>query len=121
MIWVLSAIHLGGFTTTNLCDADMIRRQNPVRLVSPDWVSPRGNLLAWLDAETRARTRLVFVAWALAMFWILRRHFRRHDMKRSSWILLTPSVKTGSKRRALRVRDQFVRTGRFITTSGPFI
>jgi hypothetical protein len=76
MIWALTAIRLGGITSTNLCDPDMIRRQNPVRLVSPDWVSPKGDLFAWLGAETHARMALVFVAWAVAMVWIVRRHFR---------------------------------------------
>jgi hypothetical protein len=75
MIWAVAAIRLGGFTTANLCDPEMIRRENPVRLVSPDWVSPHGNILSWLDAETYARMALVFVASAVAMLWIMRKHF----------------------------------------------
>jgi hypothetical protein len=82
MIIAITTIHLGGITSTNLCDADMIPRQNPVRLMSPEWVSPKGDILAWLDAETHARTRLAFVAWALATFWILRRHFWPPEVKR---------------------------------------
>jgi hypothetical protein len=82
MIIAITTVHLGGITSTNLCDADMIRRQNPVRLMSPEWVSPKGDILAWLDAETHARTRLAFVAWAIATVWIVYKHFRRPAVKR---------------------------------------
>jgi hypothetical protein len=82
LVFAITTIHLGGITSTNLCDSDMIRRQNPVRLISPDWVSPKGDLFAWLDAETHARMRLVFTVWVIMMIWILRRHLRRPALKR---------------------------------------
>ena len=51
-IWIFAAvtIRIGGIRSTDVSQAEIIRAQNPVRLVSPDWVSPRGDLFAWLEA-----------------------------------------------------------------------
>jgi hypothetical protein len=74
-IFALVTIRIGGIHSTNVSDAEIIRAQNPVRLVSPDWVSPRGDMFAWLQAETRARFVFVVVLWAIAGAYVTRQHF----------------------------------------------
>jgi hypothetical protein len=76
MVFAIATVRIGGITSTSLSDAEMIRAQNPVRLVSPNWVSPRGGLIEWFEAETRARMDLVFVGWGIAVVWIVGRHVR---------------------------------------------
>jgi hypothetical protein len=75
-------IQIGGIRSTSISDAEFIRARNPVRLVSPDWVSPKGDLFEWLEAEARARMAVTALVWLAAVVLTTAQHFRTRQLTR---------------------------------------
>lgn len=80
--FAVATVQIGGIHSTSLSDAELIRARNRVRLVSPDWVSPKGDLFEWLQVETRARMAVIGLVWAGACAWVTLKHFRAKLPKR---------------------------------------
>jgi hypothetical protein len=74
--FAVATVQIGGIQSTGLSDAELIRARNRVRLVSPDWVSPKGDLFEWLQAETRARMGVIALIWFGAIVIVTVKHFR---------------------------------------------
>jgi hypothetical protein len=70
----------GGIQPAGLADAEFIRARNRVRLVSPDWVSPEGDLFEWMQAEMRARVRVIGVIWFGAIVIMTVKHLGRKTL-----------------------------------------
>ena len=84
---LVAVVQVGGIHSTEVSDAELIRAQCRIRLVSPDWVG--GDLYLWLQAETWARMGLVFVAWTLFLALTVRNHWSSRRKGKKSWMETT--------------------------------
>jgi hypothetical protein len=80
-VFAVATIQIGAIHPTSLSEAEIIRARNPVRLVSPDWVSPTGDIFEWLKAETRARMALLVLLWLVGIVSVTLQHFRPPALK----------------------------------------
>jgi hypothetical protein len=83
MAWLCAifTVQIGGIHPTSLSDAEFIRAHNWFCLVSPDSISPQGDLIEWFKAETHARTTFVLVAWAISIGVVIFQHFRGRPVR----------------------------------------
>jgi hypothetical protein len=76
-VWLFAVvtIQIGGIRSTSVSDAEFIRARNHVCLVSTDWVSPKGDIFEWLQAEARARMAVIALIWLAAVVFAAVQHF----------------------------------------------
>jgi hypothetical protein len=67
-IWLWALRPLGGASylhSSTETEADIIRRYWPQRLIEPEWVSARPDLMSWTITETFVRLSVIGLVWCV--------------------------------------------------------
>jgi len=65
-LWALRPLAGGSYlSSTTETDADIIRRYWPQRLVEPEWVGPKPDLISWAMTETFVRLSVVALSFIM--------------------------------------------------------
>src|ERR1700689_1694818 len=64
LFFIPGSVGLNGISSTNVTEAEFIRKHNPIHLVQPEWVNNQTDLtFNWMLAETKALAALVIALW----------------------------------------------------------